>query len=202
MRMKWIETANLRSPAALARFLGVAIIAMAVDLWTKWLAVTHLTRPSRSIQFIPGWIQFEYVENHGAVFGIGQGQRWLFIVVSVVAIGFVTWLFATSGRQRFYQVLLGVLLAGVLGNLYDRFIYGYVRDMIHALPGWENPFRWLYSASEIFPWVFNVADSLLCVGVTLMVIYSYFNSSGKGGKKRGLEAEPLEKREHAPDGAK
>jgi len=173
-----IETSNLRSPAALARFLGTAIVALILDLWTKSLAVTHLSSGG-SVHFIPGWIHFEYVENHGAVFGIGQGQRWLFIVVSVIAIGFVAWLFATSGRQRFYQFLLGILLAGVLGNLYDRFTYGYVRDMIHALPGWENPFKRLYHTQEIFPWVFNVADSLLCVGVALMLVYSYFHSARK-----------------------
>jgi signal peptidase II len=197
MRMKGIDSSNLRSPAALARFSGVAIVALAVDLWTKSLAEMHLKFPPRSIRFIPGWIQFEYVENHGAVFGIGQGQRWLFIAVSVIAIGFVTWLFATSGRQRFYQVLLGVLLAGVLGNLYDRFNYGYVRDMIHALPGWENPFRRLYNTQEIFPWVFNVADSLLCVGVALMMIYSYFHSSHKDppNEKTAPPAQTLQKQQ-------
>src|ERR1041385_4738488 len=133
MLMKWIETTNFRSPAALARFFGTAIIALGADLWTKLAAEMDLKGTGRSIHFIPGWVHFEYVENHGAVFGIGQGQRWLFIVVSILAIGFVTWLFSSSKGQRFYQVLLGMLLAGVLGNLYDRFQFGYVRDMIHAL---------------------------------------------------------------------
>jgi signal peptidase II len=55
-----------------------------------------------------------------------------------------------------------MLLAGVLGNLYDRLMLGYVRDMIHALPRWPN----------FFPWIFNVADSLLCVGVTLIILYN------------------------------
>src|SRR6266404_844607 len=101
MPMKWIEAANFRSPAALARFFATAVIALTVDLWTKWLAEIELKGTGRSVRFLPGWVHFEYVENHGAVFGIGQGQRWLFIVVSVAAIGFVTWLFAASGRQRF-----------------------------------------------------------------------------------------------------
>jgi len=54
------------------------------------------------------------------------------------------------------------LLAGVLGNLYDRLMLGYVRDMIHALPMWKN----------FFPYVFNVADTFLCTGVGLMIVYS------------------------------
>src|SRR3954471_11991958 len=159
--MALLSTRNFRSLPALLRFFGTTIICVAADLWTKYLAVEYLKYTGRSIRFIPGFLHFDYVENHGAVFGIGQGQRWLFVAVSVGAIGFLTFLFATSGWSRFYQVLLGMLLAGVLGNMYDRIRYGYVRDMLHALPNWN-----------VFPWVFNVADSMLCVGVGLMLLYS------------------------------
>ena len=162
---RWTD--NFRSPAALARFVLVTVVGLALDLWTKVLAETHL-READPVQFIPGWLHFTYTENRGAVFGIGQGQRPLFIVVSIIAIGFLTYLFATSGRQRFYQFILGMLLAGVLGNLYDRYQFGYVRDMIHAVPRWPNA----------FPWVFNVADSFLCVGVFFMIVYSLFFAPG------------------------
>jgi lipoprotein signal peptidase len=72
-----------------------------------------------------------------------------------------------------------MLLAGVLGNMYDRTLLGYVRDMIHALPGiyWPDFIaRYLptdLATQSVFPWVFNVADSLLCVGVFLMIVYSF-----------------------------
>ena len=158
---RWTD--NFRSPAALTRFCLTTGAGLALDLWTKVLAQTH-RRDAEPVRFIEGWLHFTYTENRGAVFGIGQGQRPLFLAVSVVAIGFLTYLFATSGRQRFYQFILGMLLAGVLGNLYDRYHYGYVRDMIHALPRWPNA----------FPWVFNIADSFLCVGVFLMIVYSLF----------------------------
>ena len=156
-------TANFRSPAALARFLLTMAIGLAIDLWSKVLAFNNL-RFAQPIEFIPGWLHFTYTENRGAVFGIGQGQRSLFLVVSLLAILFLGYLFATSGRQRFYQFILGMLMAGVLGNMYYRYHYCYVRDMIHALPRWPNA----------FPWIFNVADSLLCVGVFLMIVYSLF----------------------------
>ena len=157
------STANFRSPAALARFLLTMAVGLGIDLWTKVLAFNNL-RFAQPIEFIPGWLNFTYTENRGAVFGIGQGQRSLFLVVSLLAILFLGYLFATSGRQRFYQFILGMLMAGVLGNMYDRYHYGYVRDMIHALPRWPNA----------FPWIFNVADSLLCVGVFFMIVYSLF----------------------------
>ncbi|HEY1628685.1 MAG TPA: signal peptidase II, partial [Tepidisphaeraceae bacterium] len=119
--------------------------------------------------------------------------RPLFIVVSIAAIVFLTYLFAFSGKRPFYQLLLGLLLAGVLGNMYDRIVFGYVRDMIHALPGiyWPAPIaRWLppgWASSGVFPWIFNVADTLLCMGVFLMILYGMFQ---KPDEKSLPDAEP------------
>jgi signal peptidase II len=139
------------------------------------------------ILLIPHLIKLEYTMNHGAVFGLGQGQRPLFLVVSVAAIAFLVYLFATSGHVRIYQVILGMLMAGVLGNMYDRLTLGYVRDMIHGLPGvyWPAwivnlmPASWqpsrISGRIEVFPWIFNVADSLLCVGVAAMIVYSFIS---------------------------
>src|SRR5262249_49426750 len=139
-----------RSPLAWLLFLGTTVLGLTLDLWTKVLAAQYLKGP-RVIQFIPGWLHFTFTENQGAVFGIGQGKRVLFSAVSVAAVIFLTYLFSQSGRQRIYQVILGMLLAGVLGNMWDRIWFGHVRDMIHALPRWPS----------FFPWIFNVADSLL-----------------------------------------
>jgi signal peptidase II len=180
-------TENFRNPSALARFFLVCAVGLSIDLWTKWHSFAHLAVPddptthvrTHKVVFILGWVQFENTTNHGAVFGLGQGQKWLFLGVSVVAIGFLSYLFATSGRQRLYQIILGMLLAGVLGNMYDRIVFGYVRDMIHALPGWQWPGTWQVGSypgkgREVFPFIFNVADILLCVGVGMMVVYSLF----------------------------
>ncbi len=172
-------SANFKSPAALFRFVGVCAIGLTLDLSTKVFAVRYLAN-GESYEAIPGWLNFTYTGNHGAVFGLGVGLRWLFVAVSVLAIGFLTWLFAQSRGQRFYQILLGLLLAGVLGNMYDRITLGYVRDMILALPGWHWPGTWHlgpYPAAErgVFPYIFNVADTLLCTGVFLMIVYSALN---------------------------
>lgn len=181
---------NLR-PSAWLLFLVPAVLGLAVDLWTKSLAVEYLiprgdpagmyAEPGRIVRFIPGWLHFQYTENHGAVFGIGSGKRALFLTVSVGAIGFLFWLFLTSGRQRFMQLVIGMLMAGVLGNMYDRLRFGYVRDMIFALPEvrwpgqWSLPFLNYPDSPErlVFPWIFNIADSLLCVGVALMIAYIF-----------------------------
>lgn len=160
--MRMLPTENFRSPAALLLFFGTTVLGLAIDLFTKVWSFNALADGS-SYPFIPGWLHFHITTNHGAVFGIGQGQRTFFLIVSVAAIAFLTALFARSGRQRGYQLILGMLLAGVLGNMYDRIVFGYVRDMIHALPRWPN----------LFPWIFNVADSLLVCGVILMVVRGF-----------------------------
>lgn len=174
---------NFRSPLAMILFAGTTVVGLVVDLWTKHIAFKHLVTgwldmrvpDSSTYPFIAGWVHFHATANYGAVFGLGQGQRLVFLAVSILAIGFLSYLFAASGRQRFYQFVLGLLLAGVLGNLYDRIVFGYVRDMIYIFPGWRNPLGGLFPAwQELFPWIFNVADAMLCVGVALMLFYSVF----------------------------
>lgn len=185
-----LPTENFKSPSAFSRFLLVCILGVGLDLWTKHYSFQHLTRADappwdgrpRSVEFVKGWVHFEITTNHGAVFGLGQGRKAFFLTISVLAIFFLSYLFATSAKKQwFYQVVLGMLLAGVLGNMYDRIVYGYVRDMIHALPGWTWPGKWQLGWSErsypgpgreVFPFIFNVADILLCVGVGLMIAYS------------------------------
>jgi signal peptidase II len=162
--------------------MGTAALGLALDQWSKIHAFAtlmiaksvdaegrvHVISREEDYKLVPGWLHFHVTANQGAVFGIGQGWRSLFLVVSIAAIGFVLYLFATSGRQRLYQVVLGLLIAGVLGNLYDRVMLGYVRDMIYALPKYG-----------LFPWIFNVADTMLCVGVGMMILYSFLHSPAK-----------------------
>ena len=177
--MECNSTDAFRSHAAIVRFVVTVAIGLGLDLWTKSQTVAHIALGD-GIDVIPGWLRLEFTMNRGAVFGIAQGQRWVFMIVSAAAIIFLTYLFSTSARRAFYQIILGMLLAGVLGNMYDRVRYGYVRDMIHAFPG-SHWAAWVQSIipslhGEIFPWIFNVADSLLCVGVGLMLIYSFVQS--------------------------
>ncbi|HWE04081.1 MAG TPA: signal peptidase II [Tepidisphaeraceae bacterium] len=179
----------MTSPLSWLCFALTVAIGVTLDQWSKVCAFARLAGPpwydshnlihfpTRTYAFIPGWLQFEVIPNYGAVFGVGQGKRVLFLTVSAGAILFIFYLFTVSGRQRIYQIVLGMLMAGVLGNLYDRAKFGFVRDMIHALPKWN-----------VFPYIFNVADSLLCVGVTLMIVHSFFQSSGQGSDSRSRSA--------------
>ncbi|MFN4242140.1 MAG: signal peptidase II [Tepidisphaerales bacterium] len=171
-------TDSFRSPAALLRFYGLAAVLLGVDLASKYVAQHHL-QDGPGVVVLDRLFHLEWVTNPGAVFGIGAGNRWLFVSISVLALGFLTYLFAAAGRRQWgYQLILGLLLAGVLGNLYDRVVYGHVRDMFRILPGWRWPGDWQVLgypplSREVFPYVFNVADVLLCTGVTLMLLHAF-----------------------------
>lgn len=208
--MRTLPTENFRSPLALALFVGTTVLGLAADLTTKvWafkaLPTAILTQPdgrvvvySDTYRFLPGWLEFTCTANQGAVFGLGQGQRALFIVVSILAIGFLSFLFARSDRHRGYQLILGMLLAGVLGNMYDRITLGYVRDMIHGLPGFHWPGQWTLGlidypsppTRDVFPWIFNVADSLLVVGVSLMILRGFLYPAPQEQASESAEPKP------------
>jgi signal peptidase II len=182
---------NFRSPLALVLFAGTTLLGLIADLLTKRWAFERLVDSiqrldsgqlkvnSHTVEFIPGWLHFYATTNQGAVFGLGQGKRWLFVAVSILAIAFLTWLFASSGRRRGYQLILGMLLAGVLGNMYDRIVHGYVRDMIHALPDWKWP-GWMIRTLPDWHW--KHGD----VGVFLMVVHSLFFDRRKSPSDQAL----------------
>jgi len=115
----------------------------------------------RPVTVVPKVLDFTLVLNQGAVFGMGAGKRWLFIMFTVGAIGLGLWMFGAWTRHRDWvaHVSLGLLLSGGLGNLYDRLQFACVRDFIHPLPAVT------IGSWEVWPYVSNVADALLIIGI-------------------------------------
>lgn len=205
---------ELRSAtAAIILFVLSCAIGLSADLFTKWLAFGNestklvdtvirsdfrnrwevLGSDDRSVTVIPKLLEFHATVNEGAVFGLGQGKQTIFVVVSIAAIGFLLYLVSKT-RSRFEAILLGALLAGVLGNMYDRIFFGYVRDMILALPGVHWIGTWTipglsYPGSDrlVFPYIFNVADILLVCGVVVLLVRSFFLAE-KVDEKKPAEA--------------
>lgn len=102
------------------RFWVTAGLVLTLDLWSKQWAFRSL-RPDEVRSFIPSAIVFRRSLNDGAVFGSFTGQVSLFIIASLCALAFVFYLFAKSSRtQRSLHVAMAMILAGALGNLYDR----------------------------------------------------------------------------------
>jgi len=139
---------------------------LALDLWSKFAVFARLvTPPAEPVSIINGIVRLVAYKNDGAAFGIAAGQRGLLIAVSVAALLVVVGLFLLGGRRgRLVHIALGLFAAGVCGNLYDRiFNDGFVRDFIDVVywPGRHWP-------------AFNVADTMLCIAVALLVGSSIF----------------------------
>jgi signal peptidase II len=140
----------------------------------------------RPVVVIPRLLNLHLVKNEGAVFGIGANQRVFFIAFTIAALAGALVVFGrwTTQRATLAHIAIALILAGGLGNLYDRIRFGFVRDFLHMLPGLNLPFGWNWpgGSTEIFPWVFNVADVMLLMGMgTLMW---YMNSLEKERKAR------------------
>ncbi len=157
-----------------------------------------------AVPVLPKLLRLKLTTNTGAVFGLGAGQRFVFITVGLIATAVIGFLFLQSRPAAWFQhTALALILAGALGNLYDRVLFGAVRDMFHMLPGVHLPFglRWpgqgdAPGASEVWPWVFNVADVVLLIGVGGVLITSWF-----GGGADSIAAEPAEIQDEASPSA-
>ena len=138
---------------------------VALDLWTKHAVFNLLKDLGRTgLTIIDGFLRLQWAENPGAAFGLAAGQRWLLVAVSVVALAVVIAVFLFAGiNRKIVQLALALFSAGVSGNLYDRlFNNGLVRDFIDVV----------YWPGKHWP-AFNVADSLLCVAVALLIISGF-----------------------------
>ncbi len=102
------------------RFWITAIIFVWLDLWSKHWAFSTI-KPHEPRSVIDGWLIFRRSLNDGAVFGSFSGQTELFIVASILALAFVVYLFVQSPKRSFLlHIALGLILAGAVGNMYDR----------------------------------------------------------------------------------
>ena len=145
------------------RLLIVGLVAMnllCLDLVTKKLAATYL-KGSAAVSVIDGFFNLAYVENRGCAWGLFQGQVWPLAVFGLIALAFLIWKRkSVFGVGRLAAVSEPLLYAGIIGNVIDRLFRGYVVDMFD--------FHW---GVHHFP-CFNVADSLICIAVGLMLLGS------------------------------
>lgn len=143
-----------------------------LDLLTK-LLVAGLMDVGQSVTVIPGVLNLTYVRNRGAAFGMLSDNRWVFMVISVIAIiGISIYLFGFCKERMLLRVGLALIVSGGLGNMVDRTAFGYVIDMIDFHIIWK--------------WVFNVADSCVCVGAGIIILSLILDiiKEAKGKKKK------------------
>ena len=145
----------------------------ALDQLTKHWVLRSISQYDARIG-VPDFFHLVNVPNTGAAFGSFKGNNTFFVIISVIALIVVTVLLVRHRRSDPWRdVSLALLLAGILGNLTDRLLYGHVIDFL------------LFNLHIRFadPWpAFNVADSCISIAVVLFIIHSF-------GKQKSADVE-------------
>ena len=156
-------------------FISIALTGAAFDLLTKHLAFKHL-RPYEEVGIIDGFFSFGRTFNEGVIFGLFQNNPTFWLVVSVLAVPVILAIFFSVRKPKWIvTIAFGMVLAGTIGNMYDRIVFGAVRDFIkfYNLP---------WPLMETWP-LFNLADSFIVVGVFLLTVEMVFFDEAKKRKK-------------------
>ena len=152
--------ASRKSSAGLLPWLGIAVVIVLLDQFTKTLIIGSFELgDSRTVT---SFFNLVRVHNSGAAFSFLAGasgwQRWFFVGLGAVAAVFIVWMLRKHGEQRLFGWALTLILGGAVGNVIDRLLHGYVVDFIQVhYGGWYFP-------------SFNVADSAITVGAILLIL--------------------------------
>lgn len=142
-----------------------ALVIVALDRLTKYWIMQNLPENS-SIKIIPRILLITHVKNSGASFGLFQGYANVLAVISVIAIILIIFIkIYLKFDSYFYNIAIGFILGGAIGNLIDRIFYGEVIDFLNF---------------AYWP-VFNIADSFIIIGFGIVIIFlfrEYFKKSG------------------------
>jgi lipoprotein signal peptidase len=159
-------------------------VGTGLDLATKYLAWYFLGGPTppnglgHDATILDGWLRLECSQNPGVVFGMNfvdaglapSTARIVTAVLALATVGLIFYVYASSkATQRWLHIWCGLVMAGALGNLYDRIFFGFVRDMIHVTGSFQIG-NWAVS----WPYVFNVADIYLVLGVAAVASAFFF----------------------------
>ncbi len=158
--------------------IAIVLVLVAADQVTKWLVVANIPLGG-SVTVIDGFLQWRYIQNYGAAFGVLQNQRWIFIgFTAVVVVAAIIFLFTKYCRSKFLTFALALVIAGGIGNLIDRIVLGYVVDFISV---------------SFFPPIFNFADCCVCIGAVLLVAFVLFFPSYDPIKQKKVRFSPRSK---------
>ncbi len=159
-------------------WLGLSVLAILLDQWTKHIASTHL--PYGEAQPVFPSLDWTLLHNHGAAFSFlsdaGGWQRYLFTGLAiVVSVGFVFWLLRLPKHTSILAAGLALVLGGAIGNLIDRVSLGYVVDFISV-----------YYNNHYFP-SFNIADSSITLGTIFLIIDMLFLDKIRQARKNAQQ---------------
>lgn len=147
---------------------AVLALSVALDQWTKWLAIEHKDMLKSEEINILGLFRLSFTTNEGAAWSMLEGQTWLFVLILVIFLALlVVCIWKKWIHRRFEILCLAAIAGGGIGNGIDRiFRGGKVVDMI-KFAFWDD-----------FP-IFNIADCFITVGCIALVAYVLFSKEPK-----------------------
>lgn len=159
--------------------LSFAAVILSLDQWSKAAIQNVLKNEGDSFSFL-SWFDFTLVYNPAAAFGLFRGlpeniRNWFFYLLTPIVLFFIWWTYVKKmeARERLMPICMGLILGGALGNYLDRFIYGKVVDFVdwhYATSSGKCIPAFYHRAEGTCHWpAFNIADSAICVAVTLLV---------------------------------
>lgn len=156
-------------------FILLVIGTVLLDQLTKYWVLQSLV-PIGEFKLWPDVLHFTYVENRGAAFGMLADHRWVFMVISTAAIlALVVYMCIARPKSRFEIVSLAFIAGGGIGNMIDRIFRGFVVDFIDV--------------TCINFYVFNVADSFVCIGCGMMLLHLVLAEVGEQKAKKAAPAD-------------
>lgn len=132
------------------------VIFVFVDQLSKGLINIGMNL-NQSIEIIPNFLNLTYVHNTGAAFSIFEGAKWFFIITAIIVLNIIYIFFIKDKELKNSEIVIySLLISGIIGNLIDRVVFGYVIDFIDV-----NIFNFA---------IFNLADSFIVIAVILLLI--------------------------------
>lgn len=154
---------NSRTVRALL-FFGVLVLTVILDQLSKLLIVKNMD-VGDSIELIPGVLNFTYITNSGAAMGMLSESRWLFMILSPLAIVAISlYVMLAKNMGWCYTVAFSMIAGGGIGNMIDRTFNG---ELFHGV---VVDFIDFCAFPNIWRYTFNVADVFVCVGAGLFVL--------------------------------
>lgn len=149
-------------------FFLVTGLVIALDQFTKQLAINSLMQNENSLVLIADWLKLTYTENTGIAFGISLGSHSLLIAITALILAaLLLYVVFSKNRTPVFLVTFGLILGGGIGNLIDRVAFGRVVDFIHV-----DIYQGYLFGSWMSLWpVFNIADSAITVGACILLIW-------------------------------
>ena len=140
--------------------IGIILSGVGIDQLTKILVSSNMSL-YESFAVIPKVFNITYIQNRGAAFGMLSEHRWVFLIISTVAIAaIIFYMLKYKPKSKLERIAIAFMAGGGIGNMFDRIILGYVIDFID-----------FYAFPKVWSYIFNVADSFVCIGAGLLILY-------------------------------